>query len=690
MPTQFSLRLLCVSATTLLLSHLASAALSTQGVFGVNAELQNGSSNHVGMSRSGRYVAFTSINGGTSNLYVRDIKTQSSVKIPTLSDWNYYAISPNGRYLAYFSANSQAKILDQVSQTETDIPAALHNNIGISDNGYVLFNRTAAAGGQFVLLNLQNQSSKIIAATNVDLGSHYTRNPLSADGQVALFKTTTGYQIYTAANQQTMAFAPAWNGVALASPSNQSAEISLAASGKFIVFRSDAALYRATLQTSSYSLERFDITNLSVRDDFSGLSVSADGRFISFKGNIQMGHPEWAAANAIEPDPINQGYPRILRYDAQLNQLTTMSVAANGGPIRNKADAGSGLWPLVNNTSIISDDGSMTEIATSAGNLIATNPSSGGEQNYHSYVSNGYARNYLFIDMPNSDNNFKAFAPMTLVGNHQWQGLIRFDGVGTESFKFDAGANWNNGVFSATANGAITFGAGSSANQAIANGSNIAVAGGAGTYKVSFNDQTLQYSLTKQADWQRTVVFIYGQTVNGQDLFIRGGIDHNYALSNLGLSCTSSNFLCSIPIKYRNKLNPYTANWKIGDTLLDWYGLESSQNQGNANGLAQGSVLDWTTNNSSNPNKVAINGVGYSPLNTWGDHYWLLDVDMDCSKTVNGWFELKSFISNGPGWEGNVSQVGAPYSSGNHFARCGQLNRFQRGNNSALITAIPQ
>jgi alpha-amylase len=63
----------------------------------------------------------------------------------------------------------------------------------------------------------------------------------------------------------------------------------------------------------------------------------------------------------------------------------------------------------------------------------------------------------------------------------------------------------------------------------------------------------------------------------------------------------------------------------------------------------------------------------------------MLDVEMDCSKAVNGWFELKSFISNGPGWEGDVAQSGTPYSSGNHFAQCGKMNVFQRGSSSAII-----
>ena len=38
---------------------------------------------------------------------------------------------------------------------------------------------------------------------------------------------------------------------------------------------------------------------------------------------------------------------------------------------------------------------------------------------------------------------------------------------------------------------------------------------------------------------------------------------------------------------------------------------------------------------------VERDGRGYTPLNRFGDHYWMLDVDMDCSKTHQGWFEFK-------------------------------------------------
>jgi len=175
---------------------------------------------------------------------------------------------------------------------------------------------------------------------------------------------------------------------------------------------------------------------------------------------------------------------------------------------------------------------------------------------------------------------------------------------------------------------------------------------------------------------------IEGQTSDGQDMFIRGGIDHGYANSTLGRNCTTSNFECAIPIRFLNDKNETTDGWKSGDNYLDWYGKEGAQGDDD-HGTPQGSALDWTTNawpsNWGAKPLYAVDGFGETPLNTYGHHYWIMEVEMDCSATVNGWFELKSYISNGPGWEGDVSQSNTPYSSGNHFAQCGKKNVFKRG-----------
>lgn len=186
------------------------------------------------------------------------------------------------------------------------------------------------------------------------------------------------------------------------------------------------------------------------------------------------------------------------------------------------------------------------------------------------------------------------------------------------------------------------------------------------------------------ADWQRTVVLVFGETDYGQDMFIRGGLDHGYAAANLGLNCTATNYECSIPIRHNNLRNATTSGWKSNDSYLDWYGTEAGQSS-----AAQGSAADWTTDNWptswGTKRTVDVDGFGEEVLNTYGDHYWMLDVMMDCNRTVEGWFEIKTFISNGPGWEADVSQSGTPYTSGNHFAQCGRLSVFERGSSSVTF-----
>ncbi len=183
----------------------------------------------------------------------------------------------------------------------------------------------------------------------------------------------------------------------------------------------------------------------------------------------------------------------------------------------------------------------------------------------------------------------------------------------------------------------------------------------------------------------RTVIMLYGVTKPGQDMFLRGGLDHGYAKNKLGRSCTAANKLCAMPIRH---LNIAQNDQRKYDYFLDWYGAESGQ------GNAEGSPAAWTTNkwpSSWGPRRtVAKDGYGESPLNTYGHHYWMLDVMMDCGKGVNGWFEFKSYISNGPGWEGSMHQPGAPYTSANHFAQCGKLNVFRRNDSKPVaIKSLP-
>ncbi|XP_067663291.1 alpha-amylase-like [Haliotis asinina] len=182
--------------------------------------------------------------------------------------------------------------------------------------------------------------------------------------------------------------------------------------------------------------------------------------------------------------------------------------------------------------------------------------------------------------------------------------------------------------------------------------------------------------------WKHTVLLIQRQTIPGQDLFIRGGIDHAHMT---GCSSSVSGNPCAIPIRHRDlgsgthfaKYN----TWSAGDNYLDWYGAEPGQGSS-----ASGTPALWTTNRADRPE--------YNQYNTFGEHYWLVDIDMDCSKTKNGFFEFKSIVNGG--WEGDVmggtctgsGAVSPPYTSKNHMARCGYLNVFHWGSGSCTITPL--
>ena len=189
----------------------------------------------------------------------------------------------------------------------------------------------------------------------------------------------------------------------------------------------------------------------------------------------------------------------------------------------------------------------------------------------------------------------------------------------------------------------------------------------------------------------RTVVFIKKATLSGQDLFTLGGIDH---AQRSGCTYDPDTSACAIQIQHliggtNDKFNA----WSTGDNYLDWYGAESGQ--GSYSGTAPaGTPLVWTTNDSNYPYTVAKDGFGYTPLNKWGEHYWMVDFNMDCDKAESGWFEVKAYLMNGDGWETDRSQAAScggtvggskPYSSGNHFGRCGYINVFEFNSNGCTI-----
>jgi outer membrane protein assembly factor BamB len=240
-------------------------------------------------------------------------------------------------------------------------------------------------------------------------------------------------------------------------------------------------------------------------------------------------------------------------------------------------------------------------------------------------------------------------------------------------------------------------------------------------YVATHNKRVVVYGITpprsRPRDVRRTMVLIKGETEPGQDMFLRGGIDHAQGNAR-GRQCPTTHtpaasdplyYNCAVRIEHRNTINygsnpepyPITDRWKVNDTHLDWYGPEEFQTYerlgagGQGLGRPEGTPLDWTTSSASGP-AVVRQGFGFLKENldaTLGDHYWMLDVDMDCSTalTIDGtpWFEVKSYVTNKPGgWEDDVAQADRPYPSGNHFAKCGMINIFERNQGTVTYRAF--
>ncbi|MBX3246718.1 MAG: PQQ-dependent sugar dehydrogenase [Myxococcales bacterium] len=182
------------------------------------------------------------------------------------------------------------------------------------------------------------------------------------------------------------------------------------------------------------------------------------------------------------------------------------------------------------------------------------------------------------------------------------------------------------------------------------------------------------------SDRRRTVILFRRETQPGQDIFIRGGLDHGQ-MAGRGVTCTAENLRCAIPIV---SLNPFFGR---GDAWLDWYGREPGQPSD-----AFGTPLAWTTDRWPSAwgarRTVAEHGFGETPLNRVGPHAWMLDVEMDCARTIDGWFEFKAYLRGGGGWEPDVSQSGTPYRSNNHFGRCGHLNVVSWGSGTLQATPL--
>jgi subtilisin family serine protease len=101
---------------------------------------------------------------------------------------------------------------------------------------------------------------------------------------------------------------------------------------------------------------------------------------------------------------------------------------------------------------------------------------------------NVFRRGYPQIYLRGTHNNWLTTTVMDLVGNDRWRIDATFGSTTTERFKFDVYGNWAS---------ATNFGDNNADGIGDANGADIKITQGAGKYRITFNDLTRAYTVTK-------------------------------------------------------------------------------------------------------------------------------------------------------------------------------------------------
>ncbi|RUS69095.1 hypothetical protein EGW08_023144 [Elysia chlorotica] len=183
--------------------------------------------------------------------------------------------------------------------------------------------------------------------------------------------------------------------------------------------------------------------------------------------------------------------------------------------------------------------------------------------------------------------------------------------------------------------------------------------------------------------YQETIIFLKKQTDFGQSVFIRGGVGNG---TNCAPNESPKDDPCAIPITHIElDISAETTirdEWAESDLYLTWGESRDEQDS-----VMDGTPAQWTSWDESNNDY-------FHPLNTYGDDYWIVHFEMNCSMLENGFFDFKGFLDGQ--WETDISQSdcagnGAEtpsYTSINHIARCGYINVFEWGNPDCTINAF--
>ena len=511
----------------------AETHLSLQAMQGPHSEQLRSSSFAMRMSKNGRFMMFSTPNlentsGVDFQYYVQDMKSGETTLVSEVgihNDLQSFGISENGQFIAYVRYEEAHNFTNKVlvikdlayatTEVISDLKLAGNNRIFVTNTGDVIYRNRTADNAKYQI----NKYTKGMGSSSLLTGKKLLIGGIDTDGNniaylenwttPAGFKTVGGFilDIATGTSQ------------AVGNQNYDATTVTVNASGSIAAVgyshppvSNTPMLQIRTLQTGALvaiSEGQANVEGMSeLRDLTNAIDISEDGRFVSFRARLTSNHPDFDAADA-------QGhgvFDRIFRLDVSTKEAFSVSKTFDGSANDN----------FVNQGNYISNDSRFVAFAGAVKNLLPTMPNS-VEEPYHAAV-NTFASNYLFVGMPNSEQNWKHFSNMSLVADNTWQGVLSFDGIGVDAFKIDVGGAYVGFEYIATANWSENYG-----EDGIAFGNNIYPKQGAGDYTVTFNDITKQITMTKivAAAATRDITFTChnATTYAGQSIYVVGNID---------------------------------------------------------------------------------------------------------------------------------------------------------------------
>lgn len=581
-----------VMATLPTLSH-AGDTVNLQRLQGPNGEVLTSSANFQRMSGNGRFMLYSNnFNHTLSNffLFMQDMKTGVSVQIETSfapRSTGEYGISENGQLVAYYDDASNLYVKDMASGTRYSLgDMSSANRVLLTNSGDVFYidNDSVNGGKYLAVTNIHTLNTDILANADVlqmggisQDGRHlvYSQRTFGGAGNSAFYQamhldrdsavltqiTDNGYEV---------------NNITI-SGNGQVIGVSYAGSVADNVIE---LFNSADFSLTAYSKDTLKVDNPLGLDTQGGLALSYDGRYASFKANMAQNHPDYDQVT-------NFTYDRIFRLDTATGTVLTISEPWDEIESDN----------FVNVGTTISNDGRLVSFAANAKDLLPTTPQS-VEEPYHATVHD-FSADYLFVGLPNSDQNWQHYSNMSLIADHTWQGVLQFDGVGTDAFKFDLGGQFSgaNGTpYQPTANWALNYGDNNADGIADQGGNNILITEGAGDYRITFNSQSKVYSVEKIIAQGNTVDVLFscfnGTTYSGQSIYAIGNVD---ALGNWDKALAVKLEPTSYPT--------WTSTIAVpANSQIEWKCLKREENDPNAGVVWQGgsnNPLDTNTSTQS-------------------------------------------------------------------------------------------